>query len=1568
LDEVVMMSKYDVFLSHSSADTPAVEELGRRLKQAGVEPWLDKWKLVPGVPWQKDVEQALDDSASCAVVIGPGGVGSWHNEEMRVAIGRRVREGHGRFRVIPVLLPGVERPERGKLPAFLTAVTWVEFRSTLDDPDAMHRLVCGIRGVEPDPREPLYEGQCPYRGLEAFDEPHARFFFGREALTEWLLDALRPSPEPGRENRFLAVVGPSGSGKSSLALAGLVPAVRRGALEGSAEWPVVTLRPGPDPLESVAVALAGRDGRPADPSAVLGLARDLGDDPRALHLFTRLALRDAPPGRRLLVLVDQFEEVFTLSDKEPARRALVDNLHYASSVPGGQTVVVLTLRADFYGRCAGYHEFSAAVSGHHVLVGPMNADELRRAIERPARLVGCEFEPGLVETLLHDVTQQPGALPLLQFALKELWLRRDGHRLTASAYKEMGGLRGALETRANEILRGFSPSEREFCRRIFLRLTQPGEGTEDTRRRASLRELSSSEGDAAAVGAVVQRLADARLITTEGGERDPTEGFVEVAHEALIRGWPELRRWIDADRAGLRTHRRLTEAAQEWKTTGRDPSILYTGARLAVAREWAASHPGDPNALEAAFLAASVARERRSRRLIAGMSAAILITLLASGGLWLRARLDRNAHAARVAQRVAVAEAEATGRRAAARAASGDLALWAQAVAAAENAVTIARMGEAGESLLHRVQEALDATKVEQAEAEKNRRMLDRLEEIRLMEAEVTEDNVIDHARADSEYSKAFRDYGIDADALAPAQAATLLRKRFASTPQPLVSLAAALDDWAMSRKRRPKTDATTAEPGPGPTHDWRQLIELAQLVDPDPWRSRVRDAIKREDPAPLKELAATTDADADLQPPSFHLLASGLIAGGSHGEAEHVLRVGTWRHPGDFWLNWDFAVWLSAMKPPQWDWAVQFATTACALRSQSAVARYNLGFFLAKKGDREESIAAYREAIRLKPDLAEAHYNLGKALTSRAPEAAIGSYREAIRLKPDLAEAHYNLGKALTSRAPEAAIGTYREAIRLKPDLAEAHYELGNALRATIGRVSQPPGVVPPPPGAVPGSRGDSVALDEAIGSYREAIRLKPDLAEAHDKLGDALRDKAKRGDRGALDEAIGSYREAIRLEPKNAWVHITLGDALQDKGALDVAIGSYREAVRLEPKNVSAHMALGDALQAKGALDEAIGSFREAVRLEPDDDWARTRLGEALQAKGALDEAIGLHREAVRLKPDDQYTHIRLGNALWRKGALGEAIGSFREAVRLKPDDAGAHVDLGKALAAKGALGEAIGSFREAIRLEPDYAEAHFNLGTALAAKGAVDEAIGSYRAAIRLKPDNPWAHVNLGLALRNRGRLNDALFSLKKGHELGSKMPGWSVPSAQLVLDCERLVALERRLPAVLRGADRPADAVERIEFARLCQLDYRQLFAASARFYEAAFADRPGLAEDLQEGHRYNAACAAAQAASGQGKDAPPLDAAARSRWRRKALDWLGADLKGWSGRLDAGPDQARAEVVRMLRHWKADSDLAGLRDEAGLARLSGDDRKACEALWAKVDALLRRAEKATANGR
>jgi energy-coupling factor transporter ATP-binding protein EcfA2 len=626
--------QYDVFLSHNGADQAAVEELARRLaEEVGLTPFLDRWHLIPGQPWQEALEAALDASQACAVFLGPAGLGTWENEEMRAALD--IRAGRPDFRVIPVLLPGARLPERGRLPRFLARLTWVDFRPGLDDARAFHELVCGIKGVAPGP-EGVTEAEmvCPFRGLQVFEEEHARFFFGRDALTQHLVEQLR-------QDRFLAVIGPSGSGKSSLVRAGLVPQVRAGAPPASEHWPIVVFKPGPHPLAALTARMLPHLGGSPDPLATRrSLLESLRVDERGLHNAVQVALAAGPDNQRLMLVIDQFEELFTLCRDESARSGFITNLLYASAIAGGQTVAVITLRADFFAKCAAYPELAARLTTTCELVGPMDNEELRRAMEAPAEAVGLHYEKGLVDTILDDLGDEPGTLPLLQHTLLELWERRSGRWLTTDAYHEIGGVQGALANRADHIYERLTPDQQAAARRVLLRLTQPGEGTEDTRRRAPLSELRPTDGGED-VEAAVRQLADARLLTT-GRDEERGDEMVDVAHEALIRGWPRLQGWIDEDRGALLTHRRLTETANEWDRNERDESYLYRGARLAQAEEWATTHPCDLNQLESKFLQASrsaieavdlaekAARKRRTRVILVGGLLAFLMIGLAA--------------------------------------------------------------------------------------------------------------------------------------------------------------------------------------------------------------------------------------------------------------------------------------------------------------------------------------------------------------------------------------------------------------------------------------------------------------------------------------------------------------------------------------------------------------------------------------------------------------------------------------------------------------------------------------------------------------------------------------------------------------------------------------------------------------------------------------------------------------------------------------------------------------------------------------------------------------------------
>jgi DNA-binding SARP family transcriptional activator/WD40 repeat protein/energy-coupling factor transporter ATP-binding protein EcfA2 len=495
---------------------------------------------------------------------------------------------------------------------------------------------------------------CPYMGLLAYQPEDEHLFFGRASLVAAVVDRV------GRDG-FVAVVGPSGSGKSSLVRAGAIAALTRSTTDGSEPWITVLMTPGARPLAELAAQLAHHVG--ADAS---GLLRDLETNPRSLDLAIRHLLASAPRGTRFALVVDQFEELFTLCKDESERSRFLDTLVDAATADDRTTHVIVAMRADFYGHCATHSGLADLLGTRTLLVGAMDDDGIRAAIEGPAILAGLSVQPGLVDLITRDVTGEPGALPLLSHALLEMWSRRDGRTLTIAGYRAGGGVAAAIARTADNVYDGFTPEQQAIVRRVFLRLTELGEGTEDTRRRVGRDELGArDEIETGALNTVLDRLASSRLITV-------SDSGIDVAHEALIRQWPRLRQWLDDDRDGLRVLRRVTNTAREWDAGGRDDGDLYRGARLTSVLEWRASsgHGDDLNVLEDEFLNASLAlhdaelreaderaraRERSyrsQRRLLIGTSIALVIAL-AAGGLAIGQRnrankaRDRAASAAR---------------------------------------------------------------------------------------------------------------------------------------------------------------------------------------------------------------------------------------------------------------------------------------------------------------------------------------------------------------------------------------------------------------------------------------------------------------------------------------------------------------------------------------------------------------------------------------------------------------------------------------------------------------------------------------------------------------------------------------------------------------------------------------------------------------------------------------------------------------------------------------------------------------------------------------------------------
>jgi hypothetical protein len=464
---------------------------------------------------------------------------------------------------------------------------------------------------------------CPYRGLFHFGPRDAEYFFGRESFIKTLFQATQT-------RNFIPLLGASGSGKSSVVFAGLVP-----KLQQEGHWQFTHFRPGSDPFHALALALVPLYTTNLNETERIAQARQLAnylrdDDIPLTDVVAQI--QQNYPSERVLVIADQFEELYTLCPDETIRRNFLDKLTTSPFERVGM-VLVLRMRADFLGNALSYRPFADVLQNTDLKLGPMNREELTEVIEKPAQKLGVTLEAGLVKRILDDVESEPGNLPLLEFALTELWQRRQGKELTHLAYTEIGQVQGALARHANEEYHKLSEEQREQMRRIFIQLVRPGEGTEDTRRLATKAELGEVNW------VLVKQLADARLVVTSRSEEAQVE-TVEVVHEALIRNWGELRGWMDTDRVFRAWQERLRAGMYQWQqiengdVTGWDESRLLRGTALAEAEEKLKQRPEDLSEGELFYIQVSVKlRDKEQRRRERVRRQTVYVYVLAGGSI-----------------------------------------------------------------------------------------------------------------------------------------------------------------------------------------------------------------------------------------------------------------------------------------------------------------------------------------------------------------------------------------------------------------------------------------------------------------------------------------------------------------------------------------------------------------------------------------------------------------------------------------------------------------------------------------------------------------------------------------------------------------------------------------------------------------------------------------------------------------------------------------------------------------------------------------------------------------------
>jgi WD40 repeat protein len=669
----VVSEAYDVFVSYSRLDGRHAAEIDSILRAKGLKPFFDRRNLAPGLPWVRALEQAIGAAKAAIVLIGPHGLGNVQQYERDLAIWRQTRDPS--FPIVPVILPDAEidRPYN-----FLQILTWIDFSHVAkvsDAPSELERLVAAVRCEQQiSSAESVQHAICPYRGLDAFREEDSLFFFGRGTADD-PQSAIGQLVRKVRDYPFVMVVGRSGSGKSSLVYAGLVPALRRAR---DRFWNVLTLRPGSEPIE----ALAKTFNPQADGEGNVKYAEKIGDEadrlrkgaPELLSRMIRQEL-DRSEGKpdRLLLYIDQWEELYTQAsqsvENDRASRHIADvNRFIDLLLNAAQTApvsVVATVRADFYDPLISHQKIQALLPTQQVLLGLMSRADLESTIVEPAKMVGLTFDPPSLVSQILEASEDEGMLPLLQYALKETWALRVGSVMTGDAYARTGGVREAIRLTAERTFTDLSADDRQAARRLFLRLVTPGEGQEDTRARAAM-------PDEPALRKIVDQFAGprTRLLVTDRptGSENMARPTVEVAHEALIRTWPRLREWVDANRDKLRARAAILQSKAEWERNSRREDLLLPAgfqlerARLLVAdpgdiaiddikefiaeseaadakrrsEDEAREHERQAAELHAAHQLAAASR-RVARRTLAGLAAALVLALIAVGtGIYAR--------------------------------------------------------------------------------------------------------------------------------------------------------------------------------------------------------------------------------------------------------------------------------------------------------------------------------------------------------------------------------------------------------------------------------------------------------------------------------------------------------------------------------------------------------------------------------------------------------------------------------------------------------------------------------------------------------------------------------------------------------------------------------------------------------------------------------------------------------------------------------------------------------------------------------------------------------------------
>jgi tetratricopeptide (TPR) repeat protein len=793
----------------------------------------------------------------------------------------------------------------------------------------------------------------------------------------------------------------------------------------------------------------------------------------------------------------------------------------------------------------------------------------------------------------------------------------------------------------------------------------------------------------------------------------------------------------------------------------------------------------------------------------------------------------------------------------------------------------------------------LDSLKEQLRQDETDRRLAVRLEKIRTDRSVIVEGK-FNNVQAAREYPQVFAAAGLNV--AVGQQVPALVRVRIARSAIK-EQLVAALDDWALVAWAI--NDLPLC----------RRLLAVAQVVDRDPWRKKVRALAPRQNAVAVQALAdkllAAPAALAKQSPQVLDLMGNLLHSTG--GDAARWLRQAQAQHPMDFWLSYHLAVELHKTRPAE---AVGYCRAALAVRPESAAAWNNLGMALHAQKDLPGATAAFHKALKFDPQLVPAWFNLGVTLDAQKDlPGAIAAYQRALKIEPQNASAWNGLGIALsTQKDLPGAVTAYQRALEIDPQNAPAWYNLGLALY-----------------------------------------------------------------DQKDLPGAVAAYQSALKIEPQFAPAWHNLGLALYEQKDLPGAITAYDKALKLDPRNARAWYSLGVTLDAQKDLPGAVTAFQRAVKIDSQYAAAWYKLGQALYTQKDLPGATAAYDKGLKLDPQNAVVWYNLGLALYEQKDRSGAVAAYQSALKIKPQYAQAWNNLGVALDELKDLPGAIAAYDKALKLDPQLAPAWANLGLALYELKDLPGAMAACHKALKFDPQYAYAWHHLSLVLHEQGEFAQAHKAILRVLQLRPEAPSLRALAQKRLKVYQQALRLEQRALDLAQGKAPPGSPAELLQLAQFCRRFHRP--STAVRLYAAAFTAQPGLTEDLAQEHHYHAACAAAAAAAGQGLDAKPLSDKDRTELRRQALDWLRADLKLLTKTVADHQAPSTAEkqppvspleklagqsqkpgaadlrlICDRLQRWQQGPDLAGVREDKGLAKLPPQEQKDWRQFWDEVRAL------------